>query len=85
MRLYVCHYLCLMCACVEKEKSGDQRLKDTTTVFCGKETSILAPGEVRPGHIMLAPLRMNLIAPLSTCTWGRIMGSGGRGEGRGEG
>ena len=41
----------------------------------GRETAILAPGEVRPGHIMLAPLRMNFIAPLSTCTLGRMVGS----------
>lgn len=36
---------------------------------------ILAPGEVRPGHIMLAPLKMNFIAPLSTCILGSINGS----------
>ena len=44
-------------------------------MFSGRETSILAPGEVRPGHIMLAPLRMNLIAPLSTWTLGSMVGS----------
>lgn len=34
-----------------------------------------APGEVRPGHITLAPLRMNLIAPRSTCICGIMNGS----------
>lgn len=33
-----------------------------------------APGEVKPGHIMLAPLKINLIAPLSTCNMGRKYG-----------
>lgn len=41
----------------------------------GKTVSILAPFEVRPGHIMLAPLRMNLMAPLSTCSHGNMNGS----------
>ena len=36
---------------------------------------ILAPGDVRPGHMILAPLRTNLIAPLSTCICGAINGS----------
>lgn len=35
----------------------------------------LAPGDVSPGHMMLAPLKTNLIAPLSTCWCGRIKGS----------
>ena len=34
-----------------------------------------APLEVSPGHIMLAPLKTNLIAPLSTCCLGRKNGS----------
>ena len=37
--------------------------------------SMRAPGDVSPGHIMLAPLRTNLIAPLSTCSWGSNLGS----------
>ena len=49
--------------------------EDTTTVFSGRLSSILAPGEVRPGHMMLAPLSTNLMAPLSTCTMGRMCGS----------
>ena len=49
---------------LEKPHQGVQ--KDTTTVFSGTLV-ILAPGDVRPGHIMLAPLSMNRIAPLSTC------------------
>ena len=56
-------------------------LEDTTTVFSGTGVSIRAPGEVRPGHMMLAPLRINLMAPLSTCSWGRRVGSGKEGEG----
>lgn len=35
----------------------------------------LAPGDVSPGHIMFAPLRTNLMAPLSTCWCGRMKGS----------
>ena len=38
--------------------------------------AILAPDDVNPGHMMLAPLSINLIAPLSTCTCGNINGSG---------
>ena len=49
--------------------------RDTTTVLAGNDTSILAPGEVSPGHMMFAPLKMNLIAPLSTCSLGSIIGS----------
>lgn len=48
--------------------------KDTTIVFCGTG-SIFAPGEVKPGHIMLAPLITNLMAPKSTCSLGRKNGS----------
>jgi hypothetical protein len=33
------------------------------------------PGEVKPGHIMLAPPRMNLTAPRSTCIRSIIPGS----------
>ena len=36
---------------------------------------IFAPGDVNPGHIILAPLRTNLIAPLSTCSHGRKNGT----------
>jgi len=36
---------------------------------------ILAPGDVRPGHIMLAPLSTKRIAPLSTCSHGKRNGS----------
>ena len=48
--------------------------KDTTIVLSSTFV-ILAPGDVRPGHMMLAPLRTNFIAPLSTCMWGNIKGS----------
>lgn len=50
-------------------------IEDTTTVFSGMLSSILAPGEVRPGHMIFAPLRTNLMAPLSTCSLGRMCGS----------
>lgn len=36
---------------------------------------ICAPFEVKPGHIIFAPLRTNLIAPLSTCCLGKKNGS----------
>lgn len=48
--------------------------KDTTTVSASAGYS-LAPGDVSPGHMMLAPLKTNLMAPLSTCWCGRIKGS----------
>lgn len=48
--------------------------KDTTIVPFGTEV-IFAPGEVKPGHIMFAPLKTNLIAPLSTCCQGKKNGS----------
>jgi len=41
----------------------------------GTETSILAPLEVNPGHMMLAPAMINLIAPRSTCNLGNMLGS----------
>lgn len=50
-------------------------IKDTTTVPFGTDV-ILAPGDVNPGHIILAPLRTKRIAPLSTCSHGRKNGSG---------
>ena len=46
----------------------------TTTVPFGLFV-ILAPGEVNPGHMMLAPLKTNLMAPLSTCWYGSMKGS----------
>lgn len=49
-------------------------MKDTTTVPLGAEV-MMAPGDVRPGHMMLAPLRTKRIAPLSTCCHGRKNGS----------
>lgn len=47
----------------------------TTTVSAGT-SSILPPGDVRPGHMTLAPDITNLIAPRSTCILGRMSGSG---------
>ena len=49
-------------------------IKDTTTVPSGT-SPILAPGDVRPGHMIFAPLRINRIAPLSTCIGGHRNGS----------
>ena len=45
-------------------------------MLAGSGVSILAPGDVSPGHMMLAPLKMNRMAPLSTCTLGSRSGSG---------
>ena len=44
-------------------------------MLVGSGVSILAPGDVSPGHMMLAPLKMNRMAPLSTCTLGSRSGS----------
>ena len=44
-----------------------------TTVF-SPTAVILAFGWVKPGHMMLAPDRTNLMAPLSTRSWGRMNG-----------
>lgn len=41
-------------------------------IYCSKVS--LAP-EVKPGHMIFAPLSTNLMAPLSTCWCGRIKGS----------
>lgn len=49
-------------------------LKDTTTVPFST-VIIFAPFDVKPGHMILAPLSTNLIAPLSTCCIGRKNGS----------
>lgn len=46
----------------------------TTTAPFGQGV-IFAPGEVRPGHMIFAPLSTNLIAPLSTCCQGKMYGS----------
>lgn len=40
-----------------------------------KSGLIMAPLEVNPGHIMLAPDKTKVIAPLSTCIKGQINGS----------
>ena len=44
-----------------------------TTVFSPTGV-IFAFGWVKPGHMMLAPDRTNLMAPLSTRSWGRMKG-----------
>lgn len=46
-----------------------------TTAFAGKAGVIMAPFEVSPGHIILAPERTKVIAPLSTCINGQMKGS----------
>ncbi|CAO3697586.1 unnamed protein product [Rhizopus microsporus] len=46
-----------------------------TTAPTGKSSSIRAPLDVNPGHMILAPDKTNLIAPRSTCSFGRISGS----------
>ena len=50
-------------------------MKKDTTIVSLSTFVILAPGDVSPGHIILAPLRTNFIAPLSTCMWGNMKGS----------
>lgn len=45
------------------------------TAPAGKSSSIRAPLDVKPGHIMLAPDKTNLMAPRSTCNLGSISGS----------
>lgn len=45
-----------------------------TTVFAGTSHN-LAPGEVRPGHIILDPFKTCLIAPRSICNCGSRKGS----------
>jgi len=49
--------------------------KDTTTVSACRPAVMRAPGDVSPGHMTFAPLRINLIAPLSTCIAGSRNGS----------
>ena len=61
----------LQCPC---KTVWSQCMKDTATAPLGRSAS-LAPGLVNPRHITLAPLKRNLIAPLSTCWCGRITGS----------
>lgn len=46
-----------------------------TTASAGTETSMRAPFEVNPGHMMLAPAMTNLMAPRSTCSLGNMLGS----------
>jgi len=46
-----------------------------TIVLAGKSSSILAPLLVSPGHIIFAPDKINFIAPLSTCNFGKASGS----------
>lgn len=47
----------------------------TTGVSAPTFSSKAPPGDVRPGHIMLAPARTNFIAPRSTCNFFIIFGS----------
>ena len=50
-------------------------LQKDTTILSASSLVILAPGDVSPGHMMLAPLSTNRIAPLSTCMWGKMNGT----------
>lgn len=47
----------------------------TATTWPFSTGDIRAPGEVRPGHMILAPLSTKRMAPLSTCCIGRKKGS----------
>eukprot|EP01018_Ginkgo_biloba_P024265 Gb_14183 [translate_table: standard] len=40
----------------------------------GTSSSKAPPGDVSPGHMMFAPARTNLMAPLSTCSFFIIFG-----------
>lgn len=63
--------------CSEKKESNgtnSSQIKITTTAPFGQGV-IFAPGDVRPGHMIFAPLSTNLMAPLSTCCQGKIYGS----------
>lgn len=55
--------------------NNEEKTWKDTTMALASIGLILAPGEVKPGHIIFAPLRINLIAPLSTCSCGNINGS----------
>lgn len=46
-----------------------------TIVSAGKSTSILAPLDVKPGHMIFAPDKTNLMAPRSTWIFGSKSGS----------
>lgn len=46
-----------------------------TIELTGNPGVIIAPLEVKPGHIIFAPLKTNDIAPLSTCIKGQMKGS----------
>lgn len=48
--------------------------KDTTVVPLGTDVRT-APGDVNPGHMILAPLSTNFMAPLSTCSNGKKNGT----------
>lgn len=47
----------------------------TTGLSASTSSSKTPPGDVRPGHIMFAPAKTNLIAPRSTCNFFIILGS----------
>jgi len=47
----------------------------TTGYSAPTSSSKKPPGDVRPGHIMFAPAKTNLIAPRSTCNFFIIFGS----------
>lgn len=46
-----------------------------TTLSRGRSGVMIAPLDVSPGHITLAPLNTNVMAPLSTCIKGQMNGS----------
>jgi hypothetical protein len=56
---------------VGKGGEGEGTTGTSTPISCGREP----PGEVKPGHITLAPPRTNLMAPLSTCIFAIMFGS----------
>ena len=48
----------------------------TTACSAAMDTGRAPPAEVKPGHMMLAPLSTKRMAPLSTCMRFIMLGSG---------
>lgn len=56
-------------------KQSTKHKGSTTGHSAPTSSSKTPPGDVRPGHIMFAPAKTNLIAPRSTCNFFIISGS----------
>lgn len=62
---------------LKKRKGVEKIVSLLTTGQLSPTSTILPPADVRPGHMMFAPLRTNLIAPRSTWKCGIMFGSDG--------